>query len=244
MIVKVCGVSTPRIAELAVENGADWIGLVFEPRSPRYVDETKAEAVMEAVGGRVDLVGVLVEPSAQLCDQLATRFRLSAVQVHGDVDASLLSEATVPVIRGINVATEHEAYTFEWPPAGLVLLDASPEEGELPGGTGRTLPLEWAANVARHRRVVLAGGITPDNVADTIARARPYGVDASSGLESAPGVKDPDVVRAYVRTARAAFDVLADQGERWHSPLQANAGVGEAPHRARQRPESQEGAHA
>lgn len=208
MIVKVCGVSTPQIAELAVESGADWIGLVFEPRSPRHVDEARAEAVMEAVGGRAGLVGVLVDPDAALCNQLADRFHLSAVQVHGDrVEPSLLTETTVPVIRGMNVATEEEAYTFEWPPSGIVLLDAAPDADALPGGTGRRLPLEWAANVAVHRRIVLAGGITPDNVADTVARVRPYGVDASSGLESSPGVKDPDKVRSYVRTARAAFDV-------------------------------------
>ena len=213
MIVKVCGVSTPRIAELAVESGADWIGLVFEPRSPRYVDENAAEAVMEAVGGRADLVGVLVDPDAELCNQLASRFRLDAVQVHGeDVAPSLMVDSTVPVIRGINVATEKQAYTLEWPPSGIVLLDAAPDSPEaLPGGTGHRLPLEWAANVALHRRIVLAGGITPENVADTIARVRPYGVDASSGLESSPGVKDPDLVRAYVRTARAAYDVLVDQ---------------------------------
>ena len=213
MIVKVCGVSTPQIAELAVEAGADWIGLVFEPRSPRYVDEARAEAVMEAVGGRADLVGVLLEPSAELCNQLATRFRLDAVQVHGaEVSPSLLVDSTVPVIRGINVRSANQAYTLEWPPSGLVLLDAAPDDDPdaLPGGTGRSVPLEWAANVAIHRRIVLAGGIDAGNVADTIARVRPYGVDASSGLESAPGVKDRDLVRAYVRTARAAFDVLAD----------------------------------
>jgi phosphoribosylanthranilate isomerase len=211
MIVKVCGVSTPRIAELAVETGADWIGLIFEPRSPRYVDENAAEAVMEAVGGRADLIGVLVDPDAELCNQLASRFRLDAVQVHGEnASPALLVDCTVPVIRGMNVATEHQAYTFEWPPSGIVLLDAAPDADALPGGTGRRIPLEWAAAVALHRRIVLAGGITPDNVADAVARVRPYGVDASSGLESAPGVKDPDLVRAYVRTARAAFDVVAD----------------------------------
>lgn len=217
MIVKVCGVSTPQIAELAVESGADWIGLVFEPGSPRCVDEARAEAVMEAVGGRADLVGVLVGADAALCNQLASRFRLSAVQVHGgDVSPSLPVDCEVPVIRGINVASEREAYTLEWPPSGIVLLDSAPDAGALPGGTGRRLPVEWAANVALHRRIVLAGGITPDNVADTVARVRPYGVDASSGLESAPGVKDPDRVRSYVRTARAAFDVVAaapNQGE-------------------------------
>ena len=210
MIVKVCGVRDPQIAELAADAGADWIGIVFEPRSPRHASDAEADAVVEAVGGRADLVGVLVDPSAELCDELATRFRLDAVQVHGSgVDASLLADCTVPVIRGINVASEHDAYTLDWPPAGLVLLDAAPDlPGELPGGTGRRLPVEWAAGVARHRRILLAGGLGPDNVADAVARIRPYGVDASSGLESSPGVKDPDMVRAYVRTARAAFDVL------------------------------------
>jgi phosphoribosylanthranilate isomerase len=215
MIVKVCGVRDPQIAELAVDAGADWIGIVFDPRSPRYATEAQAQAVMEAVGGRADLVGVMVEPSAELCEQLATRFRLSAVQVHGaGVDARLLGESTVPVIRGINVATEEEAYGIEWPPAGLVLLDSAPGAVDgLPGGTGRSVPLEWAAGVARHRRIVLAGGLGADNVADAIERVRPHGVDASSGLESSPGVKDPDRVRAYVRTARAAFDVLTDSRE-------------------------------
>lgn len=211
MIVKVCGVSTPQIAELAVESGADWIGLVFEPRSPRYVDEARAEAVMEAVGGRADLVGVLVDGDAEHCNQLASRFRLSAVQVHGAPPSpSMLVDCMVPVIRAVNVATERDAYTLEWPPSGIVLLDAAPDADALPGGTGRRIPLEWAAGVALHRRIVLAGGITPDNVADAVARVRPHGVDASSGLESSPGVKDPDLVRSYVRTARAAFDVVAD----------------------------------
>jgi len=215
MIVKVCGVRDPQIAELAVDAGADWIGLVFVPRSPRHAGDAEAEAVMEAVGGRADLVGVLVDPTPELCDQLASRFHLDAVQVHGDgVDESLLSACSVPVIRAVNVADEVAASTLEWPPSALVLLDAAPAQPDaLPGGTGTAIPLEWAANVARHRRIVLAGGITPDTVADTIARVRPYGVDASSGLESAPGVKDPDRVRAYVRTARAAFDVLASAAE-------------------------------
>jgi phosphoribosylanthranilate isomerase len=215
MIVKVCGVRDPRVAELAVDTGADWIGMVFEPRSPRHVDEHQAAAVAEAVAGRADLVGVVVDATPELCEQLASRFGLSAMQVHGDAaEESLLAACTVPVIRAFNVASAEQAYQLDWPPEQVVLLDAAPAQaGALPGGTGTRIPVEVAAAVARHRRIVLAGGITADNVADTIERVRPYGVDASTGLESSPGVKDPDRVRSYVRTARAAFDVLAQQRE-------------------------------
>jgi phosphoribosylanthranilate isomerase len=209
MIVKVCGVRTAEVAEAAVAAGADLIGLVFVESSPRHVDEVAVDAVREAVAGRADLVGVLVEPSAALCDALADRHRLAAVQVHGEVDPMLTAHVSVPVIRALNVSSAAQAYTDPWWPSALTLLDAAPaEEGALPGGTGRRLPLAWAAEVARHRPVVLAGGLGPESVADAIAAVRPRGVDASSGLESAPGVKDPGLVRAYVRTARAAFELL------------------------------------
>jgi phosphoribosylanthranilate isomerase len=208
VIVKVCGVRTAEVAEAAVDAGADLIGLVFEARSPRHVDDRAADIVREAVAGRADLVGVLVEPSPELCDRLADRHRLAAVQVHGEVDPMLVAKVGVPVIRAINARSATDAYTDPWWPATLVLLDAAPEEaGALPGGTGRRLPLGWAAEVARHRPVILAGGLGPDTVADAIVAVRPRGVDASSGLETAPGVKDPALVRAYVRTARAAFEL-------------------------------------
>ncbi len=209
MIVKVCGVRTAEVAEAAVEAGADLVGLVFVERSPRAVDDRAADAVREAVAGRADLVGVLVEPDAELCDRLASRHRLAAVQVHGDVDPRLVTRVAVPVVRALNVRSATDAYTDPWWPASLLLLDAAPDDpSALPGGTGRRLPVEWAAEVARHRPVILAGGLGPETVADAIATVRPRGVDASSGLESAPGVKDPTLVRAYVRTARAAFDLL------------------------------------
>jgi phosphoribosylanthranilate isomerase len=212
MIVKVCGVSTPDVAEAAVEAGADWIGLVFAPGSPRNVDGAAAAAVIEAVGGRADLIGVLVSPSPDQCDGLSEHYGLAAVQVHGDVDPLLVERCHVPVIRGINVRTRKEAFTFDWWPDSLVLLDAAGEDSAaLPGGTGRRLPAEWASVVARHRDIILAGGLGPDNVADAIAQVRPRGVDASSGLETAPGIKDVALVRAYVRCARAAFEICAEE---------------------------------
>lgn len=205
MIVKVCGVRDEAVAAAAVEAGADWIGLVFVPRSPRYADDAAARRVARAVGGGADLIGVLVSPGAAECDELAERHGIAAVQVHGEVAPELVEQCSVPVIRAINVRSRNQALTLRWWPDALVHLDAGIDDpAELPGGTGRPVPLEWAAEVARHRRIILAGGLTPETVAAAVAAVRPEGVDASSGLESAPGVKDIARVQQFVRNAREA----------------------------------------
>jgi phosphoribosylanthranilate isomerase len=209
VIVKVCGVRTPEIAEVAVEAGADWLGLVLVGGSPRHVDDAAARAVCRQVRRRADLVGVMVSPSASECDEVAQRYGLDAVQVHGDVSPSLAWEAAVPIIRAINVRDPSDAFLEEWWPDCPVLLDSSPQdEGDLPGGTGLRVDEAAAAALARHRAVVLAGGLTAANVAAAIERVRPHGVDASSGLESAPGVKRPELVAAFVAAARHAAAAL------------------------------------
>ena len=204
MIVKVCGVRSAEVAEAAIDAGADWIGLMLVPESPRWVDDEAALAVVHAVRGRADLVGVFVEPSVAVCDEAASRYRLAAVQVHGGLDAALAAGCAVPVIPVINVESRAAACTIAWSPDVLVMLDGVPSSGGLPGGTGHRVPLEWAADAARHRRIILAGGLGPGDVAGAIAQARPAGVDASSRLERAPGEKDPALVRAFVSAARLA----------------------------------------
>jgi phosphoribosylanthranilate isomerase len=209
MIVKVCGVRTPEVAEVAVQSGADWIGLVFERRSPRYVDDAAARSVVDVVRRRADLIGVFVEPSADECEAAADRYGLAAVQVHGDIAADFITACSVAVIRGINVRDRADALTLQWWAELPVLLDSASRDGELPGGTGRRLDADLAAEVARHRRIVLAGGLGPADVAGAIVYVRPYGVDASSGLERAPGEKDTRLVQEYVTAARGAFSALA-----------------------------------
>jgi phosphoribosylanthranilate isomerase len=204
MIVKVCGVRTPEVAEAAIDAGADWIGLMLVPASPRWVDDDAALAVVRAVRGRAELIGVFVDASTATCDEAASRYRLAAAQVHGRLDPVLVAATSVPVIPVINVASRAGACTIEWPPDVFVMLDGMPSEGGLPGGTGHRVPVEWAADVARHRRVILAGGLGPEDVGDAVAAVHPDGVDASSRLERTPGEKDPVLVRAYVLAARAA----------------------------------------
>jgi len=206
MIVKVCGVRTPEIADCAVEAGVDWVGVILEARSPRHADAATVDSVRAALAGRADLVGVMVEPSAERCRDQARRHRLDAVQLHGRVEPGVVGEVDVPVIRAVNPADRRSAFTTGWWPDCLLLLDIPPvQAGALPGGTGNLVDLETAAEVAAHRRIILAGGLTPDNVAAAIERVRPLGVDASSGLESRPGVKDPGRVRDFVIAAREAF---------------------------------------
>ena len=212
VIVKVCGVRTAAVAEAAVAAGADWIGLVFVPGSPRHVDDAAARAVRAAVAGRAELIGVFVTPQPAECDAAASRYGLAAVQVHGEIGREFATACDVPVIRGLNVSSAGDAFTTQWWPDLLVLLDAPARDGELPGGTGRTLDRGWAAEVARHRRIVLAGGLGPDDVAGAIAAVKPYGVDASSGLESRRGEKDVERVRAYVQAARTAFGHVSNGG--------------------------------
>jgi phosphoribosylanthranilate isomerase len=204
VIVKVCGVRTAEVAEAAIEAGADWIGLMLVPASPRWVDDDAALAVVRAVRGRADLIGVFVEASPADCDDAASRYSLAAAQVHGRLDPVLVAGTSVPVIPVINVPSHAAACTIEWPPDVLVMLDGMPTAGGLPGGTGRRVPVDWAADVARHRRVILAGGLGPEDVGEAVAAVHPAGVDASSRLERSPGDKDPALVRAYVLAARAA----------------------------------------
>jgi phosphoribosylanthranilate isomerase len=213
VIVKVCGVRTPEIAEVAIEAGADWLGLVLVEESPRHVDDAAARAVIRAVRGRAGLVGVMVAPSVSDCDEAAQQYGLAAVQVHGAVSPSLAWEASVPVIRAINDRDPRAAFTNEWWPDCLVLLDSGPNGvGGLPGGTGRRVDEVAAGALARHRPLILAGGLTAANVTAAIATVRPRGVDASSGLESSPGVKEPALVAAFVAAAREAFAAASGAG--------------------------------
>ena len=207
MIVKVCGVRSAEIAEAAIDAGADWIGIVFEPHSPRFASDDEARAVRTTAGSRAGVIGVFVEPTLEECDTAADRYRLAAVQAHGRIDPALALRCSVPVIPGINIPDARTAFTLQWWPDCLVLIDAP--AATLPGGTGRAVPLEIAAEVARHRPIILSGGLRPDTVGEAVRAVRPRGVDASSGLERAPGVKDAALVRAFVANARAEVTAVA-----------------------------------
>lgn len=199
MIVKICGITTVDDALCAADAGADWIGLNFWPRSPRCVTHDAARAIGGAVGARVRKVGVFVNASRDAIDATVAAAGLDLVQLHGDEPPELVRAFGDRAIKAVRLrgATPIARYA----PA-LLLLD-----GDAPGFGGGGVPLDWlmAADLAARHRLILAGGLTPDNVAEAIRTVRPVGVDVASGVESSPGVKDAARVRAFVAAARQAL---------------------------------------
>jgi len=189
MFVKICGVTRARDALAAVEAGANAIGFVFWPESPRFVDPYRARAIAAQLPPFVTAVGLFVNQPAAYVNGVASLVRLGAVQLHGDETPAFASTLTTPVIKALSVGAADT-----WPLETTLLLDA--HDPVKRGGTGRVIDWSAAAAVAARRRVLLAGGLTPDNVADAIAQVRPFGVDVSSGVERAPGIKDHQRLRA------------------------------------------------
>jgi phosphoribosylanthranilate isomerase len=191
MFVKICGITRLEDAQAAIEYGASAIGFVFWPKSPRLVDRARARAIVEAVPSRVTTVGVFVNQSAAEINEIAEMVGLGAVQLHGDEPPQLAGQISRAVIKSVANGTVNPG---DWPADVTLLVDASDPVRR--GGTGERSDWDVAAQLARRRRVLLAGGLTPENVADAITAVRPFGIDVSSGVESAPGIKDRQRLKA------------------------------------------------
>lgn len=200
--VKICGVTTVQDVELCVEAGADAIGLNFFARSPRYVDVGTARRLVEAIAGRALAVGVFVDASYDEIADLEARTGIGCVQLHGAEPPELLARLLPHAYKAVRVrdaSSLEEARRFG---GEHILLDAY-VPGQ-PGGTGARFDWALAAELAGERYVTLAGGLEPGNVAEAVARVRPFCVDVASGVEHAPGRKDPGKVRAFIEAAKAA----------------------------------------
>ncbi len=212
--IKICGVTTPDAARRAADAGADAVGLNFYAKSPRYVSPQQAVALIKALPAFTAPVGVFVgAPLRQVC-AVAYQLGLRAVQTYDDAppEEDTVPFAHVPAFRVKDAAgLEHirrfvAAATASDRAPAAVLID-SHVEGQM-GGTGHAAPWELLAGFDPGAPVVLAGGLTPDNVEEAIARVRPWGVDVASGVESSPGVKDAEKVARFVKNARRAFAAL------------------------------------
>ena len=194
--IKICGITRLADAMLASELGASAVGFVFWEQSPRVIDPAQAKEIVALLPPDVAPVGVFVDAARDWVCEVVDRVNLSAVQLHGRESVEYCQSLPCRVIKAVpcrgpaNIAT-----AAELPAEITVLLDT--HDPVRKGGTGRTVDWVAASAAARLRRVFLAGGLGPDNVAEAINKVRPYAVDASSRLETVPGIKDASKVRAF-----------------------------------------------
>lgn len=203
MLIKVCGITRLTDALHAVEEGATALGFVLWPRSPRAVTPQRAREIIAELPSSLLTVGVFVnEPIAGIAEIVA-QTGITAVQLHGDEPPAYAEALQWPLIRAVS-ADDLDDACEAWSAETTMLVDTIDPIRR--GGTG--VPLEWSrlAEVARRRRLVIAGGLTPVNVSTAIRAARPYGVDVSSGVEASPGVKDFGKVSRFIENARRAFE--------------------------------------
>lgn len=198
--VKICGITSVEDALAAVDAGADALGFNFAP-SPRRVTPAQAAAITRELPPFVTTVGLVVDEDPR---PLLDACRLDAIQFHGAETPEQVAACPCRAIKAFRVRAEADLDALAgYPAAAAFLLDAYVPG--VPGGTGQRFPWELAVGAARYGRpVIVAGGLTPENVAECVSMTRPYGVDVSSGVELAPGKKDPARVRAFIAAARGA----------------------------------------
>ena len=202
MFIKVCGITRISDARHAIEQGATALGFVLWPKSPRAVTVDRAAEIIAELPSHVMAVGVFVNEPVDSIRSAAEHARLTAVQLHGDEPPAYADALDWPVIRAVTVG-EIDLAADTWSADTALLVDNIDPVRR--GGTGEAVDWARAAGVAKTRKVVLAGGLTPENVATAIRAVHPFGVDVSSGVESAPGVKDLDKVTQFISNARLAF---------------------------------------
>jgi phosphoribosylanthranilate isomerase len=201
MLVKICGITRIEDAAAAVEEGAGALGFVFWPKSPRFIEPHRARAIIAELPPFVTPVGVFVNQEPGAINAVAELAGLGAVQLHGDERPEVLADLTRPVIKAVTLDPATAPWGA-WPSHVTLLVDGADLDRR--GGTGRVADWDRAGQVARLRRLLLAGGLTPENVAEAIARVAPFGLDVSSGVEVAPGVKDRTKLSRLFAAVRAA----------------------------------------
>ena len=207
--VKICGVRAPAIIEAAADAGANFVGLVLFPKSPRNLELEEARVLAAIARGKIGTVAVMVDPDDALIDGVVARVRPDLLQLHGGETpervAAIRARTGLPVMKAIRVAKASEvadadAYAGS---ADYILFDAKASpEAALPGGNG--VPFDWQILTGLTPPFALSGGLTPANVGEAIALTGASLVDVSSGVERAPGEKDAVLVRSFIQAAKAA----------------------------------------
>ena len=199
--IKICGITNAEDASVVVDAGADGIGLMFYKRSSRFVSIQQVIAIAEKVPPLVDLVGVFVDPLEEEVNAVLDRAPLSILQFHGNESAEFCEGFGKPYIKAMRMSDQidPEMESLTHPKAGAFLLDTFNPDAH--GGTGETF--EWSrARANLTSPIILAGGLTADNIGMALSVSNAWGVDTSSGVEKTPGVKDPQKIAAFCRAVR------------------------------------------
>jgi phosphoribosylanthranilate isomerase len=209
--VKICGLRTEAALAAALDGGADYVGLVFFPPSPRHLSPEAARPLAAMARGRARIVALMVDPDDALIDQVVAAADPDLLQLHGEESPERVAEVrrrwAKPVMKAVKVETALDAQgALRYRGiADLILFDArAPKGSPLPGGNG--LPFDWRALAAVKDKVayMLSGGLTPDNVAEAVRVTGAPIVDVSSGVEVRPGEKDPELIRRFLQAAKTA----------------------------------------
>ena len=200
--VKICGVTSATDALMAATAGADAVGLNFYLPSPRYLEPERALAIRLALPPFVAAVGIFVDEEVERVREIMDYCRLDYAQLHGrETPRKIAQLKGYRIIKAIRVSGEADLRELERYRVDAFLLDTYVEG--TPGGTGQTFDWDLARQAANRAKIIVAGGLTPDNVAQAVAAGRPYGVDVASGVESEPGKKDRKLVNRFVRAAKS-----------------------------------------
>jgi phosphoribosylanthranilate isomerase len=205
--VKICGLKTAAMLDVALEARADYVGLVFFDRSPRHVDVLNAAALANRARGRAAIVALIVDADDTAIDTIFTEVRPDWLQLHGDETparvAEIKSRTGIRLIKAIKVASATDASAAL--AADLILFDAKAPAalpGALPGGNGLSFDWQALSDVKDRVPYMLSGGLNPGNVAAAVRATGARAVDVSSGVESAPGEKDANLIRSFIRSAK------------------------------------------
>ncbi|HEX8057071.1 MAG TPA: phosphoribosylanthranilate isomerase [Novosphingobium sp.] len=208
--IKICGLTTAETLEAAIRTRADYVGFNFFPLSPRFLSLKEAPAMAARAEGRITRVGLFVDAADETIAETVAAAKLDALQLHGgetpERAAQVKARFGLPVWKALSVASESDvarAHAYAGA-ADLILFDAKTPKGTLPGGMGLSFDWSLVANWKGPIAWGLAGGLTPDNVAEAVRQTGAPLVDTSSGVESAPGIKDSDRIAAFCAAVRAA----------------------------------------
>lgn len=204
--VKICGITRPQDATLSAQSGADAIGLMFYQNSSRAITISQAQDIIAALPPYITVTGIFVNAAKETVDTVLNAVNLHILQFHGDEPPAYCDAFTIPYIKVLRMqaGADLKAFINSYPNAAGFLLDTYEQKQR--GGTGKTF--DWTQIPSNPPKpIILAGGLTPENVQQAIAQVHPYGVDVSSGVESSAGIKDPVKLKAFINAVNQRIEL-------------------------------------